>query len=104
MSKKLFDAFDKLSAALTEVIPPMEKEGKGGAVNEALIDLFIAIPNLGIKFPVESQVKKVTGDYTFEGEVVAAFQKLNGMERYVVQDDRGALHIYGPKNLSLKGE
>ena len=53
-------------------------------------------------FKVGDNVKKVGGDYTFEGIVVAAFHKLSGVERFVVEDDRGVLHVYSAKNL-VKG-
>lgn len=46
-------------------------------------------------------VSKTSGDYKFDGTVVAAFQKLSGQTRYVVEDDRGILHIFSAKNLSL---
>lgn len=48
------------------------------------------------------QVEKVGGDYTFVGTVVASFRKLNGIWRYVVQDDRGVLHIYSAANLKMR--
>lgn len=48
---------------------------------------------------VGDRVSKVGGDYTFEGVVVAAFKKLSGKKRYVCEDDRGILHIFGPANL-----
>lgn len=54
------------------------------------------------KFAVGDSVSKVGGDYRFDGIVVAAFQKLSGVWRYVVEDDRGILHIYGPTNLEKK--
>ncbi len=47
-------------------------------------------------------VEKIGGDYTFVGIVVAAFAKLSGAQRYVVEDDRGVLHIFSAKNLKLK--
>lgn len=50
-------------------------------------------------FKVTDAVRKVGGDYTFEGVVVTVFQKLSGAWRYVVEDDRGVLHIYSAKNL-----
>lgn len=53
-------------------------------------------------FQVGDHVEKVGGDYTFTGVVVAAFQKLSGAERYVVEDDRGVLHVYSAKILKLK--
>lgn len=42
------------------------------------------------------------GDYRFDGTVVAVFPKLSGVVRYVVEDDRGVLHIYSEKNLRSK--
>ena len=50
-------------------------------------------------FNTGDKVKKVGGDYTFEGTVVADFEKLSGARRYVVEDDRGVLHVYSYKNL-----
>lgn len=46
-----------------------------------------------------TRVEKVGGDYTFVGIVVAAFPKLSGEGRFVVEDDRGVLHIYSARNL-----
>ena len=46
-------------------------------------------------------VEKVGGDYTFIGKIVAAFRKLSGERRFVVEDDRGVLHIYSAKNLRV---
>lgn len=49
---------------------------------------------------VGSKVSKVGGDYRFDGTVVAVFVKLDSVNvRYVVEDDRGVLHIYSAKNL-----
>ena len=48
---------------------------------------------------VGDKVEKVGGDYTFVGIVVAAFKKLSGAERFVVEDDRGVLHVYSEKIL-----
>lgn len=45
------------------------------------------------------KVRKVGGDYQFEGVIVCVFAKLSGALRYVVEDDRGVLHIYSAKNL-----
>ena len=53
------------------------------------------------EFKVGNKVEKVGGDYTFEGTVVAAFQKLSGAVRYVVEDDRGVLHVYSAKTLKI---
>lgn len=53
-------------------------------------------------FKVGDQVSKTGGDYRFDGIVVATFEKLNGQVRYVVEDDRGILHIYSDKNLTFR--
>ena len=56
--------------------------------------------NTGLKhFSVGDLVSKTGGDYKFDGVVVAAFVKLSGQQRYVVEDDRGILHIFSSKNL-----
>lgn len=52
---------------------------------------------------ITDKVKKVTGDYTFEGQIAAAFPKRDGSKRLVVEDDRGALHVYSEKNLAPIG-
>lgn len=52
-------------------------------------------------FTVGAMVHKIGGDYTFEGWIVAAFMKRSGAMRYVVEDDRGILHVYSAKNLKL---
>lgn len=53
-------------------------------------------------FKIGDKVEKIGGDYTFEGVVVSAFVKRNGYKiRYVVEDDRGILHIYSDRNLQL---
>lgn len=50
-------------------------------------------------FSKGEKVSKTNGDYRFDGIVVSAFKKLSGEVRYVVEDDRGILHIYSNKNL-----
>lgn len=55
-------------------------------------------------YSVGDHVEKVGGDYTFIGVVVAAFNKLSGAERYVVEDDRGVLHVYSAKVLRLRND
>ena len=55
-----------------------------------------------VDFYVGTLVKKVGGDYTFEGTVQSRFVKRSGVIRYVVEDDRGILHIYSAKNLTLQ--
>lgn len=53
----------------------------------------------GPRFLVGEQVEKTTGDYTFRGQVRAAFTKRNGVWRYVVENKEGLLHIFGDGNL-----
>jgi hypothetical protein len=53
-------------------------------------------------FKIGEKVSKKGGDYRFDGIVVSVFKKLSGVERYVVEDDRGVLHIYGQQNLVLQ--
>lgn len=50
---------------------------------------------------LNDRVEKVGGDYTFVGVIVAKFHKISGAVRFVVEDDRGVLHIYSEKNLRL---
>jgi hypothetical protein len=54
-------------------------------------------------YRVGDKVEKIGGDYVFVGVVVAAFRKLSGAARYVVEDDRGVLHVYSAKNLRRRG-
>lgn len=54
------------------------------------------------QFKFGDKVENIDGDYTFDGEIVVAFRKISGAVRYVVEDDRGALHIYSEKNLRKK--
>lgn len=57
----------------------------------------------GQMFKVGDKVKRSNeSDYRFDGEIVAKFNKLSGVERFVVEDDRGVLHIYSEKNLTLR--
>lgn len=55
-----------------------------------------------VTFYMGDPVQKVGGDYSFEGIIVAKFAKLSGAVRYVVEDDRGVLHVYSYKNLALR--
>ena len=48
---------------------------------------------------VLDKVEKIGGDYTFVGVIVSKFKKLSGATRFVVEDDRGVLHVYSEKNL-----
>jgi hypothetical protein len=57
--------------------------------------------NGGRMIEVGDRVEKVGGDYRFDGVVVSKFNKIIGVERFVVEDDRGVLHIYSEKNLKV---
>jgi len=57
-----------------------------------------------MNFAVGDKVQKVGGDYSFVGVVVSAFCKRSGQVRYVVEDDRGVLHIFSEKNLAPQDE
>lgn len=54
------------------------------------------------KFVRLDEVKKVTGDYTFEGTVVAAFQKRSGVWRYAVENTDGVLFILNGSQLEYR--
>lgn len=59
-------------------------------------------PTTASEFWLGDNVSKTGGDYRFDGIVVAKFAKLSGIVRYVVEDDRGVLHIYSRANLRLQ--
>ena len=52
------------------------------------------------EFVVGDSVKKITGEYRFNGVVVGVVEKLSGQRRYVVENADGVLHIFGPQNLA----
>jgi hypothetical protein len=52
-----------------------------------------------LSFAVGDHVEKVSGDYRFDGIVVAAFHKLGGRARYVVENGDGLLHVFSAPNL-----
>lgn len=55
-----------------------------------------------MQFVVGDKVKKVGGDYVYDGVVVASFRKLSGVIRLVVEDDRGMLFIFNENNLEKR--
>ena len=44
-------------------------------------------------------VRKVGGDYIFQGRVVAIFYKVSKKLRYVAENREGILHVFGPNGL-----
>jgi hypothetical protein len=48
------------------------------------------------------RVAKVGGDYRFDGEIRGVVTKLSGALRYVVEDDRGVLHVFSAKQLARR--
>ena len=50
---------------------------------------------------IGQKVKKIGGDYTFEGIIVSKFNKLSGKERFVVENEQGILHIFSENNLVI---
>jgi hypothetical protein len=48
---------------------------------------------------VGMRVAKRSGDYFFEGVIVARFEKRSGQIRFVVEDDRGLLFIFNENQL-----
>lgn len=53
-------------------------------------------------FNVGDRVRKKTGDYTFNGVVVAVFFKRDStLERVCVENDQGLIHIFSPAQLEL---
>ena len=56
---------------------------------------------------ISTPVRATGRDYTFEGWIVAVFNKrptlgVKGPLRYVVQDSRGLLLIHSPRTLELR--
>lgn len=51
------------------------------------------------RFKLGDRVIKSKGDYTFTGEIRAAFTKASGAIRYVVENPDGILHIFSDSNL-----
>lgn len=54
------------------------------------------------KFKAHDLVRKITGDYTFDGVVLSVFHKLSGKVRLCVEDDRGIVHIFAPSQLDFR--
>ena len=48
---------------------------------------------------VGDKVRRINSDYGFNGTVVSVFQKVRGLVRYFVEDDRGVLFIWRRDNM-----
>lgn len=53
-----------------------------------------------LAFLIGDQVRKIKG-YKFTGTVVAAFHKMDGEDRYVVENSDGLLHIFNDSQLEF---
>lgn len=69
---------------------PVSASGTGKLVTQ---------PSDTLNFALGQKVKKVGGDYTFEGEVRGVITKASGQVRVVVENKDGVLHIFNPKQL-----
>lgn len=49
-----------------------------------------------------TMVRKIGGDYRFDGTVVGIIAKLSGEIRYAVEDDRGIVHIFRREQLERR--
>jgi hypothetical protein len=85
--------------------PNPEWNGKTFATREGAMAAYeAAVRELGLgKFRRGQKVVKGGGDYTFRGVVVAAFEKLSGKVRYVVENADGVLHIFSESQLAEDG-
>ena len=53
-----------------------------------------------MKYKIGQKFSKTGGDYSFTGIIVAAFTKLNGMVRYVGENEDGLLFIFNEAAIS----
>ena len=98
-------------AALKEMLRLYDDADAYPEIETIVMDARAALKSIGVptnpdmekitmnKFEIGNRVKKVGGDSNFEGIVVAAFSKLGGQRRYVVEDNRGLLLIQSDKTL-----
>lgn len=87
----------RLVELLASVNPTPAGDHLAGLCHEAAA--MLAGETEGVAFPAGTEVEKLGGDYTFAGPVVGVARKLSGAVRYVVEDDRGALHIFRGEQL-----
>ena len=66
----------------------------------ARLEALVQSPVPGTAFAIGEAVEKITGDYTFPGHIVAVFTKRSGKILYVVEDDRGVVHIFNEQTLA----
>lgn len=53
---------------------------------------------------IGQKVRKRTGDYQFDGEIIAVIRKKSGAIRYAVEDDRGLVLIMNERQVMGGGE
>lgn len=87
----------RLVELLASVNPTPAGDHLAGLCHEAAA--MLAGETEGVAFPVGTEVEKIGGDYIFAGPVVGVVRKRSGAVRYVVEDDRGALHIFRGEQL-----
>ena len=56
----------------------------------------------GDAFPIGHRVSKRSGDYEFDGEIVAVIPKRSGAIRYAVEDDRGLLLVMNARQCGIE--
>lgn len=52
-------------------------------------------------FDEGNRVRKDTGDYFFDGVIVAVFRKRSGAPRYAVENEAGIVHIFNHEQLKI---
>lgn len=52
-------------------------------------------------FRIGDHVEKTSGGHTYSGIIVAAYQKLSGAWRYLIEDQDGASFIMTPSQVRL---
>ena len=77
----------------------IDAAGPAGRGHPLTIEGLLALAGTAPAFAVGDPVRKVGGDYVFEGVVRGVVVKASGAVRFAVEDARGVLMIYSAKNL-----
>jgi len=91
----------RYESALADLMAAMASNGRfepGGRYGLMMVSGSSSAGAVG-RYCKGDEVEKIGGDYTFVGHIVSVFEKRSDETRYVVEDDRGVLHIYSAKNL-----